>query len=320
MSNKANTTLIGAFTIGATAIVIAAIIFFGDGRYFQDNENYVMYFDRSVQGLELGAPMKLRGVKVGEVTRIESYVTENSMNIINAVYVRVRRGEVNYGGNIKRDELVDALIANQGMRAQLRIQSLLTGLLYIELDFMGAGSEMKLWGLDPDTRELPTATTEIEELSKIANRFDFDALSRYLLSIAENINTILADPETLSLTANLNDSLHSITRLADDMDRLLLEDVAAAINEFNTLAAGFNESYPLVAEDLRQSMASLQTVFSRLEHTLGDANYLLSDDSPLIYKLNQTLDQLSKAANKVSSLAETLERQPEALLKGKSGR
>jgi paraquat-inducible protein B len=320
MSHKANTTLIGAFLIGATAIVIATVIFFGDGRYFQENESYVMYFDRSVQGLELGAPMKLRGVKVGEVTGIESYVTEQSMSIINAVYVRVRRGEVNYGGTITADELVDALIANQGMRAQLRIQSLLTGLLYIELDFMGADSEMKLWGLDPDTRELPTAITEIEELSQLANRFDFDALSRYFLSIAENLNTILADPETLSLTANLNDSLHSITRLADDMDRVLLEDVAAAIEEFNILAAGINEGYPVVAEDLRHGMASLQTVFSKLENTLGNANYVLSDDSPLIYKLNQTLDQLSKAAKKISSLADTVERQPEALLKGKSGR
>jgi paraquat-inducible protein B len=320
MSNKASTTLIGAFLIGAIGIVITAIVFFGDGRYFQDNENYVMYFDRSVQGLELGAPMKLRGVKVGEVTRIESYVTEKSMSIVNAVYVRVRRNEVNYSGNIKPDELVDTLIVNQGMRAQLRIQSLLTGLLYIEVDFMGADSEMKLWGLDPDTPELPTAITEIEELSQIANRFDFDALSRYFLSIAENLNAILSDPETLSLTANLNDSLQSIAKLADDMDRLLLEDIAAAIEEFKVLAAGINEGYPVVAEDLRQSMASLQTVFSKFESTLGSANHLLSDDSPLIYELSQTLDQLSKAAKKVSSLAETVERQPEALLRGKSGR
>lgn len=320
MSTKANTTMIGAFLMGAIAIVIAAIVFFGDGEYFRDNESYVMYFDRSVQGLELGAPMKLRGVKIGEVTRIESYVNKQAMNIINAVYVRVRRGELNYGEDIDPDELLDTLIANHGMRAQLRIQSMLTGLLYIEVDFLGPDSEMKLWGLDPDMPELPTAFTEMEELSQIANRFDFDALSRNFLNIAKNVDALFADPETQALAGNLNTSLNSITKLAEDMNRVLLEDVSGAINEINTLAAGLNKDYPAVAGDLRQSMASLQNAFAKLEQTLGNANHLLSDDSPLVYELAQTLEQLAEAAKKINTLAETVERQPEVLLRGKSSK
>lgn len=320
MSKKANTTLIGGFLLGAVGIVALAIFFLSGGLLFSDQDEFVMFFDRTVQGLELGAPMKLRGVKIGEVTRIESYLNQKEMNIINAVYVKVKRNEIKVGDLERSDDLLSTLIYKHGMRAQLRIQSLLTGLLYIEVDFKGQDAEIKYWGLVAGVEELPTATTEIEELSQIANRFDFDALSTSIRNITENLDKLVSAPETQALPENINKSLNSITRLADDLDQVVMHDVKGAIDKINSLAAGLNEDYPALADELQQSMVALRSAFGKLEHTMADANHLLSDDSPLIYEVVQTLDQLGKAAKKVDALAETLEREPESLLKGKSAR
>lgn len=318
MSQKANTTLIGAFIIGALALAAATLAFIGDGLFGGESEEYVMFFDRTVQGLELGAPMKLRGVKIGEVTSIESIIDAD--NIINAVYVKARGGNLKYGEIKDPNQLLDSLINEQGMRAQLRIQSLLTGLLYIELDFKGTDSEMKLWGLSSGVRELPTATTEIEELSQIANTFDFDALSKSFRSIMENLDQLVSDPDTQALPGKINESLASITQLSENMDSIVIDDVKDALNQINELAGNVNQDYPVVAADLRRSLASLQTAFGKLERTMADANHLLSDDSPLIYEVLQTLEQMGKAADKINTLAETVEREPESLLKGKSER
>lgn len=320
MSNKASTTMIGAFVLGATAIVVLGLSFFSDGLLFSDREEYVMFFDRSVQGLEVGAPMKLRGVQIGEVTKIESYLTQDDLNIVNAVYVRVKSGELHSDNDYDADELLNNLIVKHGMRAQLRIQSMLTGMLYIEVDFKGPEAEMKLWGLVAGVRELPTATTEIEELSQLADTFDFDALSTSMRNITENLDALIADPETQALPQNINKSLDAITRLADDMNHVVTRDAKSALAQINELATNLNKDYPVVAEDLRQSMASLQTAFGELEQTMVDANHLLSDDSPVVYEIVQTLEQLGTAAKKISTLAATIEREPESLLKGKSNR
>lgn len=320
MSRQANTTMIGAFVLGAIAIVVMGLAFFSDGLLFSDREEYVMFFDRSVQGLEVGAPMKLRGVSIGEVTRIESYLTQDDLNIVNAVYVSVKGNELRSDGDYDPDELLDNLIVKHGMRAQLRIQSLLTGLLYIEVDFKGPEAEMKLWGLVAGVKELPTATTEIEELSQLANNFDFDALSTSMRSITENLDALIADPETQALPKNMNKSLDAVTHLANDMNQVLTRDVKVAVAQINELATNLNADYPAVADDLRQSMASLQAAFGKLEQTMADANHLLSDDSPVVYEVVQTLEQLGTAAKKISTLAATLEREPESLLKGKSAR
>lgn len=320
MSNKANTATIGAFIIGAIAITLAGIMFFGGGRFFRDSQNFVMYFDRSIQGLEIGAPMKLRGVKIGEVTDIDSYINPETMNSINAVYVNVRADELKFDTSMTSNDILDLLIKKRGMRAQLRIQSMLTGLLYVEVDFMGPNSELKYWGLDPDTPELPTAKTEIEELSQLANRFDFDALSKNFGNIAANLDALTSDPELKRLAGNLNQSLESITGLATRVDQVMETDVASAFRQLDQLSRGLNKDYPLVAKDLRQGMRSMRSTFAGAEAAINSANFLLSDDSSLLFELREALAKVGAAAEAIDTLADTVEREPESLIKGKSNR
>src|SRR5437867_4516180 len=71
MGKKVTPTLIGAFVVGALALAVIGVAVFGSGRLFRKTQEFVLYFDRSVNGLRVGAPVKFKGVEIGAVTRIE---------------------------------------------------------------------------------------------------------------------------------------------------------------------------------------------------------------------------------------------------------
>ena len=142
MSKKASTTAIGIFVIGAVLLAVVGMVVFGSGRYFTKKYNYVAYFSGSVKGLNIGAPVLFRGVKVGSVTNIAMeydakdvafriavaiQLVESSTHVVNEEYTEGME-------ETTQDELVIDLI-NRGLRAQLAPQSFITGLLYVKLDF-----------------------------------------------------------------------------------------------------------------------------------------------------------------------------------------
>lgn len=317
MNHKASSAVIGLFVLGAVAVILASIVFFSGGDFLKEKDRFVLYFDRTVQGLEIGAPVKLRGVKLGEVTAIQTHVLVKEKSVVTAVYIETYPGDIHYDLARGNEGIFDELLERRGMRAQLRIQSLLTGLLYIEVDFKPGDPDLKLYGLDPDTEEIPTAHSEIEELSDILNEIDFDAIASSFGRIADNLDRFVSDEEFLALAGNLNATMASIRTLADDADVAVNADLRPAVNEIKKLVAGINQDYPQLAADFGSSMARLETSLSKLETAMAGAGHLLSDDSPLLYEVNATLVQLKKASRDLAKLAETLERQPEALVRGK---
>ena len=70
MSKQASKALIGGFVLGAVILVAAATVIFGSGRFFSEKQVFVLYFDGAVNGLNVGAPVKFRGVTIGQVRKI----------------------------------------------------------------------------------------------------------------------------------------------------------------------------------------------------------------------------------------------------------
>ena len=320
MSIKANTTLIGLFIVGACTIAIASLLFFSGGDLFRSKTLFVIHFDRSVQGLEPGAALKLRGVKIGEVTKIESHFYEQTMHVINSVYVKVADGPTRFGGDQAPHELLRKLVSDHGLRAQLKQQSYLTGLLYIEVDFTGRPGDIKLWNIDPDIYELPTTPTEIEKLTDVANQIDFEQMADAIERVVANIDRLLADPELHAVATQINSALTSIDTLAGNTDHVISQEVASTLAEMRRLIKGINRDYPDMATGLQQGLASLELSFTALEGTIRNTAHILSDDSPIIFELRQTLAKISRAADSVSNLAQSLDREPEALIRGRKNR
>ena len=89
MSKQASPTLIGAFVVGAIALVVVGLLVFGGGRFFADRVTWVTYFPGSVKGLRVGAPVNFRGVRIGEVTRIQVLYDEKDGSMLIPVVMQV---------------------------------------------------------------------------------------------------------------------------------------------------------------------------------------------------------------------------------------
>ena len=144
MSKQANKTLIGAFVVGAVALVIVGILAFGSGQFMKNMRKYVLYFDGSIKGLSVGAPVVFRGVKVGSVTDIKVRFEGEDFAVRTPVFVEIDPDRISsdfsereaalYLRKLRLNKMVDLLI-KRGLRAQLQSQSLVTGQLLVALDF-----------------------------------------------------------------------------------------------------------------------------------------------------------------------------------------
>src|SRR5260221_8187589 len=140
MGKKINPTLIGLFVVGAIAVAVGGVIVFGSGQYFKHTEKFVMFFPGSVNGLSIGAPVKFKGVDIGSVTDIRLVMHRDQdvdQQLTIPVYVETNPSKISVDGT--RLEMTDpknlALLIEHGLRAQLQSQSLVTGMLFVQIDF-----------------------------------------------------------------------------------------------------------------------------------------------------------------------------------------
>jgi len=133
MSKQASPTLIGAFVAGAVGLIVAGVLIISGGKLLiTDKTSFVLYFQGSVNGLNIGSPVTFRGVKIGTVTDIQLVVGDRDadiqipviIEIDNTKFISSRTGKPRMGDDDGIDDLINA-----GMRAQLQLQSLLTGQL-----------------------------------------------------------------------------------------------------------------------------------------------------------------------------------------------
>ena len=89
MSKTANKTLIGAFAVGAAALLLLAVAVFGSGMLFKETARFVLFFDRSVSGLSVGSPVVFQGVPVGRVTDIRLVGNLDKLSFAAPVFIEL---------------------------------------------------------------------------------------------------------------------------------------------------------------------------------------------------------------------------------------
>ena len=169
MSRRANPSVIGAFVLGAVGLAVAAVLVFGSGTFFEERNPFVLYFDSSVKGLEVGSPVIFQGVEVGTVTTVNALINFETGVVAIPVYIEIVRGRVTVVG----DPGVEGGVASEikrGMRARLKSLSLITGKLYVDLDYY-PDKPAVFKGFDPDTPEIPTIPSEFDEIRATVGQF-----------------------------------------------------------------------------------------------------------------------------------------------------
>ncbi len=306
MSRRASPTAVGAFVLGGLAIATAALIALGGGQLFSDLDRASIFFEGSVNGLQIGSPVKIRGVPVGQVVDIRAIVDarrpgEITTHTETVIEIDERRFDQTTAAEQESHVPGDPSNEEEGpselVRAQLNLQSLLTGQLYVALS------------IDPD----------------VPGHVGPDHLARY-----EQIPSMPTNLEVIEATAR--DALDRIRSLPLEK---LVEDTNTTIVAFGDLARdpalkSAVEEFEATLRDTRQLVKSIDgqvdplseqglVALQELESTLSAAHRTLEPGSPVVYQLGATLEEVSKAAQAMRALANTLERQPNAIVFGKAG-
>ncbi len=316
--NKPRSVVIGAFIVGALLLVFIALLFFSGGQLFSHKERVIMYFEGSVQGLQIGAPIKLKGVVLGEITDIQINFQSDDKNILTAVTAELALQRINRKGANVDQEFFEGAI-QRGLRAQLNFQSFLTGLLYVELDFFPT-MPAHLYGFQNDVLELPTVGTEFEEISK--NLQDLN-----IKGVINNLEKLSANIAKLVESGTVEKTLGSVKTAADSIDQTAIsfrtdinaisQELTKTSSELNTLLITLNTQAPAISLNLNNTLTQLQQSLAQFNDTAQTLDTTFAEDSPLVYQLNRTLKDVSRSANALRDLSDTLEEQPESLLRGK---
>jgi paraquat-inducible protein B len=323
MSKPANKTLIGAFVVGAIALAVAGLLVFGSGKFFAPLKKFVMFFGGSVKGLNVGSPVIFRGVKIGEVTDIKLIVNPKEMTAVIPVYVeidpRLLTVPEEFKPLLKETEkkyvYIQPLI-KKGLKAQLQMQSFVTGQLMINLDFY-PDKPIRLVGTEKKYPEIPTVPTAMEELTKTIQDLPIKELVTKLELTVDGIQKLVNAPETRDGIESLNLTLKDTQKLVQHIDEQIVPLMSSLAKTSDTAHETLSEAkntMSVLRDDAKETLEAARDALKQTEKTLGT----FSEDSRLVYEMNKTLKELSAAARSMRLLSDYLERHPEALLRGKA--
>jgi len=318
MSDKPNTVAIGVFIVGAALIAISAVIFFGGSGWGGNKNKVVMVFDGSVKGLSIGAPVALRGVQIGQVTDIHLIFNTNTIDITMTVEAEIDGDSFETRGDAD-GYLGDEMIA-RGLRAQLNSQSILTGLLYIQLDFH-PNTPANIVDIDSPYDQIPTIPTDLQRITKDLESMDFVGIAKDVQSIAQSLNAFVDTPDFQHLPGDLHNTLVSFDALSKRLNTQLARTgpkLDTFLDESSQVLNTLQSEIPHISSAAIHTMKVLDKAMAAFEKTAIDIDHLVSDDSATTYALNKALREISLAARELQLLAKTLEEHPEVLLRGKS--
>jgi len=332
MSAKPNATVVGIFVLGALAFTVVGLIFLGQAAFGRSSYSFVTYFDETVSGLEIGAAVKFRGVKIGQVTELKIFLGETDgegvSSRIPVIYeVEAKRFKETFGDLIDLtdpDEL--RLYIDDGLRARLATASLITGLMYVELDIVDPDQyRAEYYSQFSDLYEIPNFKGTLAEISDNVSDFikrfstvDFQGISLRLIELLENVNTEVQGADLGSLSETLQTTAVSFQKLAEMPEiPLLIQELEGTLGEYKGLAGELRSTIEPTAGELQNALQQLTKTLESLEMTTTSLHVMVRPQSSVRTNLDDALVNLSEAAESMRSLVDYLERNPSALLTGR---
>lgn len=320
---RASPAAIGAFVVGAVVLAVIGVAVFGSGRLFRTTYPYVVYFTGDVNGLKVGAPVKFKGVQIGSVTDIRLNVSEMTtldsggearipvIIELDADRITEKGGKIRLNDPGRMKSLIDL-----GLRAQLSMESFVTGLLYVKLD-LHPGSALRLVA-DPTVKyeEIPSLPTPLEEVQMRAAEFlkkleatDLAGLITSLRETVDGAKQLLNAPQLRETIDTLPGTLRKLEGAGDDLE--------ATLESVRNLSESVRGKIDPIGENLKATSKSAAETLDTAAEALDEVRAVLQPESPFFYQLNRTLTDVSAAAGAVRRLAEELERNPSVLVRGK---
>lgn len=303
MNSAANRSLIGLFLVAGLALTLVVLIGLGGGWLTGDRPRAIAYFRQDVSGLDTGSPVRLRGVTIGKVSAIllragnEAGAERDVPVVIEFDPALARR--LGAGEMLGTQAGVEATIRS-GLQAKLKLQSFVTGVLYVDLDYAVAGS-----GELRQADGIPVVPTVLS---------DHVAFTLAFSRTVENLSTV----DFKGISDRLNTLISSVSRLTEDPALAQAgKDLSTAMTTFARLTERLDTRLNPLADDLQSTSAQARASLAKLGVAADQLAELTRRDGATRLQVEQAVADFSQAAQAVKSLADYLDRNPEALLKGK---
>ncbi|TVP57284.1 MAG: MCE family protein [Gemmatimonadales bacterium] len=322
MSVRANPTAIGIFMIGALALTVLGVATLASKAWFGDRPTFISYFEESVNGLERGAAVKFQGVPVGTVSELLIQINQEDKTFLVPVEYEIELGRLTTAIgeflHLDDEEVLERQIAN-GLRAQLQMESLVTGILYIELTYRPDATPPERVARLNIHPEIPTAPSLLAAFGTEAGSLVAD-----VLQILFRVNEMLEEVDMQGLNAAVVASAQAVEQLVGS------PELQAAINEVPGMAQQFGRTLTEFEELSGRLNTAIDPLQSGMEETLNETNLtlqaarrtieetqgLINPDSGIGYGMEQALISMKEAADALRTLVITLERNPDMLIRG----
>src|SRR5262245_47293057 len=307
MNKKISPAMIGAFVLGAVASIVIAILVFGSGRLFRQTREFVLYFDNSVNGLRVGAPVKFKGVEIGAVKDIRLQLESRTEEHIPVIIEIDLKKMTSRGATTVVAEDAEAFrefVYKRGLRGQLLMESLVTGWLYVALDVC-PDTPIRLVqqpGGNYQYPEVPTTPTSLElaqdAVTQIINKIeeiDFKSVAKSLTETVDGVKQLVNSPALKASLVSLQQTIPKIDEAFTSINRLstnLDGKVAGLTGNLEQTSDAAREAMLAASITLKQTDGALKAA----EAALINVNGVVDQDSPTFYELRRSLREVSTAA------------------------
>lgn len=318
MSKPVNKTAVGAFSVVFVLLLFVCVVAFGTFSFGSQSTRFVVYLEDSVNGLDIGSAVKFKGVKIGSVRRIHLNFTGQQPESL-AVPVEIEiDGEFDGedAETFQRDHL--AGIIERGLRARVQLTSVVTGLLYVDLDFFpGTPAVFRGNRKIIDLPEIPTVQSNTAQLMKavstilgdVANA-DFASLSAQLKKTLERVDAGVSEIEFKKINDNVVRLTDSAATILEDPElKTTIANLNRLIAAVDALSQQVSAQVDPIARELQTSLVQLRATLTEISGAVRNFQNLLTPQQggSIAMEVGDLLVQINDATRAVRALAEYLQ-------------
>jgi paraquat-inducible protein B len=323
--------MIGAFVTVMLALIVGMVMYFGTASFLNRSTYFILFFDQSVNGLTVGSPVKFRGVPVGQVKRIMIRTEgQGADSTAIPVIIEINRSRLENdlgvpAGVFSPESIQDSL--DRGLVAQLNLESIITGQLFVEFSFEPEKSKDAHSHLEEVNGivEVPTLNSSLDQITADVAQIIADIKALDLQELSKNINGLLLSAKAQMDDLNTKAISKSITETADEIKDFVASEefkesviaMRGAFEEVRDTAESFNLTDGPLATAIDTWTKQITETLASLDNLTKDASALLKPGSDVRYEFESMLRELGRAARSIRILSEYLERNPNAVLTGR---
>jgi paraquat-inducible protein B len=330
MSRKANPTLIGAFVLGAILIAIGAIVFFGSMNLFSEKQIFLTYFNQSVNGLTVGSNVKFKGVTVGQVSKVllslRGPAQPPYVKVLYAVDSRLVEKHVGAPIDLSSRQLNERRVEN-GLRAKLDFESLISGQLYVSLDFYKDAPPPLIPPEPGDEHYLiiPSEPSDIEAIMTNVTKAVGNLGNINFLALAHDVQGLVVSAREgidamhlEQLGASLNQTTESLNKLVNGPEvKGVLTSLHTSFDQLTATLKHLDTEVSPAARNLNPTLEEAKQTLASIQKTVNNLNTMLKPNSGLRYQLDSSLSQLGAAAASIQNLSDFLQQHPNSIIFGR---